>query len=61
MHSSAEGHRLFPCPGYYSVAMNTGGHVSFQMIVLFSYMPRGGIWGSYVDSSFLRNLHSVYF
>ena len=44
-----------------SVAMNTEGHASIQIIVFFSDMPRGGIPGSYVDSSFLRNLQLFIF
>ena len=33
--------------------------VSFQIIVLAGYMSRRGIAGSYVGSSFLRNIHTV--
>ena len=43
-----------------SAAMNIGVHVSFQIRVFFGYMPRSGIAGSYGNSSFLRNLHTVF-
>ena len=42
-----------------SAAVNTGVHVSLQILVLSGYMPRSGIAGSYGNSSFLRNLHTV--
>ena len=35
-----------------SAAMNTGVHVSFQIIVFSVYMPRSGIAGSYGNSTF---------
>ena len=40
--------------------MNIGVHVYFQIIVFSRYMPRGGIAGSYGNSGFLRNLHTVF-
>ena len=42
-----------------SAAMNITVHVSFWIIVLFEYMPRDGIAGSY-GNSFLRNLYTVF-
>ena len=63
IHSSVDGHL-----GYCHVlaivnssAMDIGVDVSFWIIVLSGYMPRGGSMGSYANStfSFLRNLHTV--
>ena len=41
-------------------AMNIGMHVYFWITILFRYMPRSGIAGSYGNSYFLRNLHTVF-
>ena len=43
-----------------SAAMNMGEHVSFRTIVLSGYLHRSGITESYGNSSFLRNLHTVF-
>ena len=46
-HSSADGH--LDCFRVLSIVnnavMNTGAHVSFQIMVFFGYMPRSGIAG----------------
>ena len=39
--------------------MNIGMDVSFYILVFFGCIPRGRIVGSFCDSSFLRNLHTV--
>ena len=42
-----------------TIDVNMGVHVYFQIRVCFRYVTRSGISGSYGNSSFLRNLHTV--
>ena len=42
-----------------SAAMNIGVCVSFQIMIFSGYMPRIDMAGSYGNSSFLRDLHTI--
>ena len=61
IHSSVSGHLgCFQVLALVSsAAVNTGVHVSFQIMVFSGYMPRSGIAGSYVTFIFsvLRKTH----
>ena len=54
IHSSADGHlSCFPVLAIVnSAAVNTGVHVSFQIIVFSGYMPRNGIAEPYGNAIF---------
>ena len=53
VHSSANGHGCFHVLAFVnSAAENIEVHVSFWIMVLSGYMPRGGIAGSYDSSIF---------
>lgn len=59
IHSSVDGHLgyLHDLAIVNSAAVNTGVHISFQIMVFSGYMPRIGIAESYGSS--VRNLHTA--
>ena len=60
-HSSVEGHLSYfqALATVNSAAMKTEVHVSFQIIVLFRYMPKSGIAGSYGSSVLFLDVRLV--
>ena len=63
IHSSVDGH--LGCFHILAIvnnaALNTGVHVSFQIMIFFRHMPRNGIsrsYGRYI-CSFLRNVYTI--
>ena len=61
IHSSVSGHiSCFHVMAIVnSAAMNIGVCVSFQIMIFSGYMPRIDMAGSYGNSSFLRDLHTI--
>ena len=61
IHSSVSGHLgcFHVLAIVNSAAMNNRIHVSLSVFISSGYMLRSGVAGSYGNSSFLRNLHTV--